>query len=499
MSFIDTLDSSTQAALRRPAASLLAFDPNAREHSPTHCVRDSWSEVELRPIEQTSSPRIVGAVEAAHEAYQRGAWRRFSRYERRRLLLRWADSIENHARSLAYLNCLETGRSLMSLEQDSLPKAVRVLRWFAELIDKLEDRSVHSGEYGNDFAVVRREPLGVVVAVLPWNDPMVTRVWNCAPALAIGNSVIVKPSEHATLVLIEAVRLAHLVGIPIGALQVVTGDGRVGQLLVQQQGVEKIAFTGSSATAATIGVEAHKTGLKRLSFECGGKSPFIFAPSGRDIKEFANVVARNMFYNQGQICSAPSIVHVPLALVDALIGHICEAANGFLPSPPLSGGPVGFMVNRRAVAGVRSALNALDSVHFAGSVGEHAMHPIDPDWSITPTILAGLPDDHPFWDTELFAPILLVRPYERIEQALEHAAASQYGLSAGVWSQDIDEAIEIAAQMHAGNVHVNSWGDDPNQVPFGGVKQSGHGREKSVDALDSYSQLKSVFFRPYKC
>jgi acyl-CoA reductase-like NAD-dependent aldehyde dehydrogenase len=325
---------------------------------------------------------------------------------------------------------------------------------------------------------------------------MVTFIWKCAPALAMGNSVIVKPSEYATLVLIEAVRLAHQAGIPTAALQVVTGDAQVGRMLVQQPSVEKITFTGSSTTAAAIGIEAHKTGLKRLSFECGGKGPFVLGPSGRDLREFAQVVARNMFYNQGQICSAPSIVHAPVGQVDTLVDYVSEAARGFLPSHPINGGSVGFMVSRNMVARVRSSLQSLNSAYFVGAVGEHSVSPVDPAWSITPTVLTGLPDDHSFWDTELFAPVLLVRPYHNVGQALAHAAASKYGLSAGVWSQDIDEALEIAAQLHSGNVHINSWGDDPNQIPFGGVKQSGNGREKSIDAMDSYCQLKSIFFRP---
>ena len=182
-----------------------------------------------------------------------------------------------------------------------------------------------------------------------------------------------------------------------------------------------------------------------------------------------------------------------------MIDYVCEAAKDFLPSHPINGGEVGYMVSRQAVAKLRAALSTVDYSHFMGSVGEHKISSVDPDWSVTPTILAGIPDAHPFWDTELFGPILLVRPYERVEQALAHAASSKYGLAAGVWSQDMDEAMEIAAQFQAGNVHINSWGDDPDQVPFGGVKQSGYGREKSVDTLDSYSQLKSVYFRPHKC
>ena len=266
--------------------------------------------------------------------------------------------------------------------------------------------------------------------------------------------------------------------------------------MVRQRFVEKIAFTGSSTTAAAIGVDAHTVGLKRLSFECGGKGHFIFGLGGRDLEKFSRVVAQNMFYNQGQICSAPSVVHLPRRQATDFLRAIAEASRAYLPGHPLNGSNVGLMVSRRAVTRVRTILATLHKDCFAGSIGEHVSPPDYPERSIAPTVLTGVPDDHPIWDTELFAPVLLVRPYDSIEQALMYAANSKYGLAAGIWSHDIDEAIGIAAQLQVGNVHVNSWGDDPNQVPFGGVKESGHGREKSIDSLDSYSQLKSIFFRP---
>lgn len=489
-------DVLVKRALNQPTTSLVADDLLHTKLEPCMRVRDCWSSNTLPLVEQTSPRRIGDAVALAGESFRLGDWARYSKYERRSFLLAWANLIEQNAKSLAFLNCLETGRSLKSLEADSVPKAVRALRWFAELVDKLDDRSIHSGEFGADVAIVRREPLGVVVAILPWNDPMVTFVWKVAPALAMGNSVIVKPSEYATLVLIEAARLAHQAGIPIRALQVVTGDGEVGRELVRQSAVEKIAFTGSSITAASIGMDAHRAGIKRLSFECGGKGHFIYGRHARNIDVFSKVVAQNMFYNQGQICSAPSVVHVPRKQADAFVDCVTDVAKDYMPSHPIDGGDVGLMVSREAVSRVRATLATVAKDCFVGSCGEHIVSPEFPERSIAPTVLLGPSDQHPIWDTELFAPVLLVRPYDDIQEALAHAAASRYGLAAGIWSYDIDEALRLAAQLRVGNVHVNSWGDDPNQVPFGGMKESGHGREKSIDAFDSYSQLKSIFYRP---
>lgn len=458
--------------------------------------RDSWSGLVLPSLRQVHEDQVHDAVASAKSAFSARAWAGLPKRVRREVLLKWAGLIEADARRLALINCLETGRSLHSLLRDSVPKAVQVLRWFAELLDKLDDRAVHSGEFGSDFAVIRREPIGVVAAILPWNDPLVTLAWKVGPALAMGNSVIVKPSEHASLVVREALLLAHDAGVPVGCLQMLTGDGSAGSKLVQHRDVRKVAFTGSTRTAAAIGVAAHRDGLKRLSFECGGKGSFIFGQAGREPDEFARVVARNMFYNQGQVCSAPSVVHVPQALTQPIVDLIGKALEAYLPGHPLETSGVGFMVSRQAVSRARQGLDQVDESCLASAINDRHCPPTRADWSMTPTVLCGLPDEHPFWDTELFAPILLVRPYRDVAEAVDFANASRFGLAGGVWSQDIDECNRLASLLACGNVHINSWGDDPNQVPFGGVKDSGSGREKAVDAFDDYSQTKSIFFRP---
>jgi acyl-CoA reductase-like NAD-dependent aldehyde dehydrogenase len=211
------------------------------------------------------------------------------------VLLRWADGIETASSELALLNCLETGRSKASIARDSIPKAVESLRWFASLLRTLEDRSLSSGEYNDDYAILRREPVGVVGAILPWNDPLVTFMWKVAPALAMGNSVVVKPSEHASIVIAEAISIGIESGVPSGALQLLLGDGSVGAALAADNRVGKIAFTGSTSTASRILTADHHGHIKRYSFECGGKGHFIYGNAGRDLDEFARVVAKNMF------------------------------------------------------------------------------------------------------------------------------------------------------------------------------------------------------------
>lgn len=473
----------------------LASDGNQTVINTASIARDPWLEYRLPSVIQSSEDQVREAVEAGQREFATGAWSRLSKHSRRELLLVWANLLEHHAEQLALINCLETGRSIRSLVDHSLPKAVRILRWFAELTDKLEDRSVNSGEYGDDFGLIRREPIGLVAVILPWNDPLVTMAWKVAPALAMGNSIIVKPSEHATLVIREAISFAYEAGIPLGYLQMLTGDGRVGELLVRQRAVSKVAFTGSSLTALKIGSQAYGTGLKRLSMECGGKGSFIFGKKGENIDGFANVVAKNMFYNQGQICSAPSVVHIPNKYKDRFISAVLDASRAFTPRHPLSGELVGLMISKAAVSKIREELEALDTKFFAIKPSDQPTLSF-PSRSLYPTVLVDLPEKHHFWDAELFAPVLLVRSYDCVSEAVYHSNKSKYGLSCGVWSRDIDECMEIAGKLRAGNIHINSWGDDPNLVPFGGIKESGFGREKSIDTLGEYSFVKSIYYKP---
>jgi 4-guanidinobutyraldehyde dehydrogenase/NAD-dependent aldehyde dehydrogenase len=457
--------------------------------------RDTWSGLKLPLIVQSTEMDVKYAVQIALDAFDHGSWRGVTKQERGRTLLRWASLIEHNAKQLATINCLETGRSLKSLEKDSIPKAVDALRWFAELIDKIDDRSVISGRYGSNFALIHREPLGVIAVILPWNDPLVTFVWKVGPALAMGNAVIVKPSEHATQVISQALLLAYKAGVPRAQVQMLTGNGNVGRLLVEQPDVSKIAFTGSTKTAAEIGFEAHRIGLKRLSFECGGKGAFVFGESGRNPAEFAKVVANGIFYNQGQTCSAPSIVHVPRSMLTKISEYLCEESLKYLPQHPFSHGCVGLMISRSVVARTKEALSQLSKDMFIRPSNELRIEPEFSEWAMIPTVLTGLPESHYFWDTELFAPVLLIRAYDDVMEAVAKANSSKFGLASGVWSQDIDECMEIARKLQSGNVHINSWGNDPNQVPFGGIKNSGSGREKSIDTMNDYSYIKSIFYQ----
>lgn len=430
------------------------------------------------------------AVYNAQQAHRDGYWRNLGRETRKSVMLRWADLLEQHSAMLSLLCTAQTGRSLANFNEHSLPKSVAALRWFAELTDKIEDRSIVDGQDPGFLSIVRREAIGCIVAVLPWNDPMVVFLWKVAPALVCGNAVIVKSSEFAHHALVMAVRLAHQAGIPESQLQLITGDKETGAILVTHPEVDSISFTGSTATGKWIASEASKKRLKRLSLECGGKSAFLISNHSNKLPDAAACLARNVFYNQGQICSAPTRAYVHDAVYKEFIMLLREQALGWRPSHPIDGsGIVGHMIQTEAVQRVNLAIEGAISRGYSpiliGTVDE-------PAFAIHPTIFSNIPEQDPLSRYEIFGPVLIVNRVDSIETAVIRANNSRYGLAAGIWTDDLEEAVRVSSALESGVVHVNSYGEDGNQIPFGGIKDSGQGKEKSIDTLNSYSTTKSI-------
>lgn len=430
------------------------------------------------------------AVRNARQAHKDGFWRNLPRDTKKSVLLRWADLLEQSSANLSMLCAAQTGRSLANFNENSLPKSIAALRWFAELIDKTEDRSIVDGQQPGYLSIIRREAIGCVVAVLPWNDPMVVFLWKVAPALVCGNSVIVKSSEYAHHALVMAVRLAHQAGIPEGQLQLLTGDKKTGALLVTHPDVAAISFTGSTATGKWIASEASKQRIKRISLECGGKSAFLVSNQTNKLPDAAACLANNVFYNQGQICSAPTRAYVHAAVYDEFIDLLQERALRWRPSHPIDdAGIVGHMIQTDAVKRVNLAIKeAGNRGHFPVFTGEVD----EPTYSIHPTIFANIPEEDPLSCNELFGPVLIVNRVDSVDTAVMRANNTQYGLAAGIWSDDLDEVMRVTSELESGTVHVNSFGEDGNQIPFGGIKDSGQGKEKSIDTLSSYSITKSI-------
>lgn len=459
----------------------------------SHCRQRQFAStagIALPPQFICGESEVDAAVQASLATHRQGRWRNAQRSERKACLLRWAERLDGASEMLSLMDSAQTGRSLSNFRYDSIPKAIEALRWFAELADKTEDRAIGEGHRPDYLSIIRREPLGVVAAILPWNDPLVVFIWKVAPALLCGNAVIVKTSEYAYHSLTLAVRLAAEAGLPAGQLQLLTGDGSTGELLVRHPEVAGLSFTGSSATGKRIASEASRDRLKRVSLECGGKSAFLVSDRSGRTAEAAACLARNAFYNQGQICSAPTRAYVHSNQFDAFIASLCREAAFYAPSHPLEQpGLVGHMIQRDAVDRVNRALSeAAVRGHrplFTGTVD-------DASQAIHPTIFTDIPEHDALAARELFGPVLIVNRVDRMTEAVGRANQSAYGLAAGIWTDDLDEAMELSAQLECGTVHVNSYGEDGNQIPFGGTKDSGLGKEKSIDALNSYSSLKSV-------
>lgn len=454
---------------------------------------ESPAGVALPAQPQCGQAEVDHAVSRALAAHQSGSWRKSDSRSKKALLLRWAGLIEAQSEPLALMDCAQTGRSLSNFTQDSIPKGIEALRWFAELADKVDDRSISEGHPTSYLSILRREPLGVVAAIIPWNDPLVVYMWKVACALLCGNAVIVKASEYAHHSLSLVTQLAQEAGLPAGQLQLLTGDGRTGALLVRHPNTDCISFTGSSATGKWIASEASRERLKRVSLECGGKSAFLVSDRSRKIDTAAACLAKNMFYNQGQICSAPSRAYVQASVADQFIAALKREAHRYQPSHPITGKTgVGYMISRAAVARVN---RALADAAKRGYLPAYQAPTDDPERSIPPTIFVDLPEYDPLMREELFGPVLVINRVDTMQDAVARANDSAFGLAAGIWTDDLEQAMWLGSRLEAGTVHVNSYGEDGNQIPFGGMKDSGMGKEKCVDALNSYSHVKSLCMR----
>ena len=433
------------------------------------------------------------AVRAAKEAFESGTWSRASHMYRREVLLCLADFMEENRETLALLDTYETGRAYKNYYEDSIPKAIEALRYFAESIDKYYDAAIPSDN--TEFGIIKKVPLGVVGLITPWNDPMVVSAWKYGPALAMGNSVILKPAEQSSLSAIFLAGLTKKAGIPDGVFNVVTGYGETaGQALALHKDVRGVFFTGSSEVGKKIMTYAGESNMKKVGLECGGKGPYIVTDNCKDIKESAKVLADNMFYNQGQICSAPSRVIVVAQKYDEFLDALKSECERYVPGDPFNDeNNVGCVVSREQYDKVQKYIE--DGITSGAEVyqakGEKEHH--KDACCIKPTIISGIGAENRLAREEIFGPVVVILKAESTEDAINIANDSDYGLAGAVWTDDLDEAFYVANSVDVGLFHINSYGNDDNRSPFGGVKESGLGKDKSMYAFDEYSDLKSVW------
>lgn len=437
---------------------------------------------------------VAEAVAGAGRAFEEGVWSRVSADERKATLLRLADLVEARADEFARAETLGMGKAIGESSAIDVPGTVATFRWYAELADK------SMGEVPvtppGSTALVTREPLGVVGAITPWNYPLEIAAWKLAPALAVGNSVVLKPAETSSITALLLADCATEAGLPPHVLNVVTGPGHVtGDALVRDTRLDALTFTGSTATAKRLMIASGETGLRRLSLEAGGKSANLVFADVEDIGAAAEKAAFGAYYNQGEVCSANSTVLVQRAIVDDFLAAFDAAARHYTPGDPLDpASTAGALVSERHADGVAAAIaeaRAAGADVLGGerrTIGESSAY-------IDPAILVGLSPDHRLHRHEIFGPVAAVIPFDTEEEAIALANRTGYGLAASVWTGSVSRAHRVSGRLVAGTVSVNTVDALGLTTPFGGFKQSGFGRDLSVHALDNYTGLKTTWIQ----
>ncbi len=433
------------------------------------------------------------AVRAARRAFESGVWSRAHPRERKKTLLRLAALIEQHSEELALLESLDMGKPIGDALLYDLPQTVTCFAWYAEAIDKQYDEIAPTGP--DVLATITREPVGVVAAVVPWNYPLMMGAWKVAPALAAGNSVILKPAEQSPLSALRLAELAAQAGIPAGVFNVVPGLGPVaGQALGLHMDVDCLAFTGSTATGKRFMAYSSQSNLKRVWLECGGKSPHIVFDDCPDLDKAAQAAAVGIFSNQGEVCIAGSRLYVQDSIYDSFMQKVAACATTMVPGDPLDpGSAMGAIVDaqqmRKVLAYIESGLNEGAQLRTGG----RQMRTESGGYFIEPTIFDCQRQDLTIVREEIFGPVLAAQRFQTEDEAVALANDSPYGLGSGLWTANLGRAHRVSRRLRAGLVWVNCYFDGDITVPFGGVKQSGFGRDKSLHALDKYSDLKTTW------
>jgi acyl-CoA reductase-like NAD-dependent aldehyde dehydrogenase len=489
------LQESTQSFLQAAPKKLLIAGEwvDSQDGSTFPTVNPATGE-ELAQVAQAGPQDVDRAVQAAREAFESGPWSQTTGGERRQLLLALADLIDQHADELAELETLDNGKPLRISRRGDIPAATRHMRYYAGWADKIEGSTIPV-HHPNNFVYTLREPVGVVGLIIPWNFPLLMCAWKLAPALACGNTTILKPAEQTPL---TAIRLGELVmeaGFPPGVVNILTGPGvPTGSAIGAHMGVDKVAFTGSTEVGRKIMQAAANSNLKRVSLELGGKSPMvIFADA--DIPQAIKSSPWAMFSTAGQECVAASRVFVERSVFDQVLAGMQEQAqrirvdHGFAEKVHI--GPV---ISKTQLDKI---LDYIESGRQEGAEvvtgGDRLGNHLANGYFLKPTLYTFQNDDLKVVQEEIFGPVVGVTAFDSWEELVQRANYTTYGLAAGIWTRDVSKAHRFAQAVKAGTVWVNQYNLTDASVPFGGYRQSGFGREMGKEALELYTQVKSVW------
>lgn len=438
---------------------------------------------------------VANSVIAARKAFNTGPWANMPPAERKKILLAFAELILRHKEELALLETLDVGKPINDTFKEDVPEAANAITWFAEAADKIYGE-VAPGDRSS-LATITREPIGVVAAIIPWNSPLLIACWILGPALACGSVVILKPAEEASLSCLRLAELAGQAGLPDGVLNVITGAGyTVGKALALHNDVDCLTFTGSTAVGKSLMQYSGQSNLKKIWLECGGKSPIIVLSDCADFDTAAEAVAEAIFVNQGAVCTAGSRLIIEHSIKDMFLEKVIKHAQNFMPNTPLDpDSTVGSMIS---AAHMQKVLDYIEIGISEGAklvCGGKQFHKETGGYFIEPTIFDNVCSSMRIAQEEIFGPVLSVISVKNHDEALCVANDSIYGLAASVWTQDLTVAHWFSQHLRAGNVWVNCYFGDDITLPFGGYKQSGNGRDKSLHAFDKFTETKSTVIK----
>ena len=430
------------------------------------------------------------AVAAAKRVFEQGTWSKMQPNDRKHVLLKFAQLLEDNAHELAVLEALDSGKPVSECQNVDVPETIHTIRWHAELIDKIYDATAPTGNAA--VTMVVREAIGVVGLVLPWNFPLLMLAWKIAPSLAAGCSIVVKPAKETTLSALRVAELAHEAGIPAGVFNLVPGGGReVGEAIGRHMDIPMVSFTGSTDTGRLFLKYAAESNLKRIVLELGGKNPAVVMNDCEDLDEVAQFVTAGAFWNMGENCSASSRLIVHKDVKDQLLGLIAKHLKDWKLGDPLDpDNRLGAMVSKSHFEKVKSYLEYAAEHKLSIVQGGETEDGV----FVQPTIVDNVGRDNKLFVEEIFGPVLSVTSFETIDEAIELANDTVYGLAASAYTGSLRNALRLSREIRAGVVTVNCFGEGDVSTPFGGYKESGFGgRDKSIWAHDQYTELKTIW------